>query len=88
MKPAACGVTGSHTHTHTHTHLQSLFGCLGDAAFRGQQRGGRRCDGDFGGELGDGGRDVELWHVVRDAGADPAGVWKLRLIVAGILLLV
>lgn len=65
-----------------------MFGFLGDAAFWGQEcgRGRRHCD--FWRELGHGGRDEKLWHVGRDPGADSVGVWKLRLLVAGELLLV
>lgn len=70
------------------THLESLFGFLGDAAFRGEECWRRRRHCDFWWELGNGGRDEKLWHVGRDTGADSVGVWKLRLVIAGILLLV
>lgn len=69
-------------------YLQSLFGFLWDAAFWGKKCGCRRCYCDFWWELGNYGRNEKLWHVGWDAGADSAGVWKLWLLIAGILLLV
>lgn len=70
------------------SYLESLFGFLRDAAFRGEERRRRRRHCDFWREFGDGGRDEKLWHVGRDTGADSVGVWKLWLLIAGILLLV